>query len=40
MTKFILTLLVLVIAAAAILEVKLAAYHDEPVASESAAEAG
>ncbi len=37
MTKLILTLLVLVIAMAAILEVKLAAHHDEPVGSERAA---
>jgi hypothetical protein len=38
MTKFVLTLLVLVVALAAILEVKLAAYHDEPLAAERAAE--
>jgi hypothetical protein len=38
MTKFVLTLLVLVIALAAILEVKLAAHHDEPTAAERAAE--
>jgi hypothetical protein len=39
MTKFILTLLVLVIALAAVLEVKLSAHHDEPFAAERAAEA-
>jgi Tfp pilus assembly protein PilX len=39
MPKFILTLLVLVVALAAILEVRLAAHHDEPFAAERAAEA-
>jgi hypothetical protein len=38
MTRFVLTLLVLVIALAAILEVKLAAHHDGPTAAERAAE--